>query len=293
MRRTTHRWDPCVQIRTASLQAFIKPGSERCLAFQSPVDAPVLAGRYISTNANLLGRIRDQIVHAVALLDPPIGAPTVVMEEAGLRVESARTVTNRRKKLRTIAASNGVKKLGPKEGRTIQVGNTRLTWKATGVDTGYGTSLYEMDLAPGSGIPLHSHPYAEVFYVIAGHTDFLRTDDYGQEEWVRCGPGDTLVAPMNALHAFHNRTGEPSRFISSSVYYHEVVLDRYGLSVDVNDPLPPRREPTKAEGDQFLQVLKDATKDHMYFPQASASSGLEVLREIEKRNSNAPAGRNA
>ena len=34
--------------------------------------------------------------------------------------------------LKVIAASNGVKKLGPKEGRTKQVGDVRLTWKATG-----------------------------------------------------------------------------------------------------------------------------------------------------------------
>jgi Cupin domain. len=98
--------------------------------------------------------------------------------------------------LKLIAASNGVKKLGPKEGRTKQVGDVRLTWKATGEDTGYATSFYEMDLPPGKGIPLHSHPYAEVFYVVMGHTDFLRVDKQGQEEWVRCGPGDTLVAPM-------------------------------------------------------------------------------------------------
>jgi quercetin dioxygenase-like cupin family protein len=67
-----------------------------------------------------------------------------------------------------IAASNGVKKLGPKEGRTKQVGDVRLTWKARGEDTGYATSFYEMDLPPGKGIPLHSHPYAEVFYVVMG-----------------------------------------------------------------------------------------------------------------------------
>jgi quercetin dioxygenase-like cupin family protein len=194
---------------------------------------------------------------------------------------------------RTIAASDGVKKLGPKEGRTIQVGNARLTWKATGADTGYATSLYEMDLPPGTGIPLHSHPYAEVFYVIAGHTDFLRIDEHGQEEWVRCGPGDTLIAPMNALHAFHNRTEKPSRFISSSVYYHEVLFNSYAQTVDVNDPLPPEREPTEEEANRYLQILKEAMKVHVYFPQASASSGLEVLHEIEKRNSNTPAGRNA
>jgi quercetin dioxygenase-like cupin family protein len=41
-----------------------------------------------------------------------------------------------------------------------------LTWKAMGLDTAYGTSLYEMDLAPGVGIPVHSHPYAEIYYII-------------------------------------------------------------------------------------------------------------------------------
>jgi quercetin dioxygenase-like cupin family protein len=65
--------------------------------------------------------------------------------------------------LNLIAASNGVKKLGPREGRTKQVGDVRLTWKATGEDTGYATSFYEMDPPPGEGIPLHSHPYARSF----------------------------------------------------------------------------------------------------------------------------------
>jgi quercetin dioxygenase-like cupin family protein len=197
---------------------------------------------------------------------------------------------NRReeKNLQTIAASQGVKKLGPREGRTKEVGGVRLTWKATGEDTGYANSIYEMDLPPGRGIPLHSHPYAEVFYVITGHTDFLRIDEHGQEEWVRCGPGDTLVAPMNALHAFHNRTDKPSRFLSSSGYYHEILLETFGRTVDVNDPLPPEKEPTEAEADQYLQVLKDAMRVHAYFPQANATSGLEVFRELGKRNKSIP-----
>ena len=187
--------------------------------------------------------------------------------------------------MQTIAASNGVKKVGPREGRTIQIGNARLTWKATGEDTGYTTSLYEMDLNPGTGIPLHSHPYAEVFYVISGHTDFLRIDEQGMEKWVRCGPGDTLVAPINALHAFHNRTDKPSRFLSSSVYYHQVALDRYGVPVHVDDPLPPVGEPSEAEAEQYLEVLKDAMGVHLYFPQANARNEVEVFREIEMRNS--------
>jgi quercetin dioxygenase-like cupin family protein len=186
--------------------------------------------------------------------------------------------------MKTIAASTGVKRVGPQQGRTIQIGNARLTWKATGVETGYGTSLYEMDLAPGVGIPVHSHPYAEVFYVISGHTDFLRFDEDGKEEWIRCGPGDTLIVAMNALHAFHNRTDRASRFISSSVYYHEVALDKYGLPIDVNAPPPPRGEPGEAEAGQYLEVLKDAMSVHMYFPQQNADNGLEVFRDLESRN---------
>jgi quercetin dioxygenase-like cupin family protein len=186
--------------------------------------------------------------------------------------------------MKTIVASQGVKKVAPGEGRTIQIGNARLTWKATGVDTAYGTSLYEMDLAPGVGIPVHSHPYAEVFYVLSGHTDFLRFDENGKEDWVRCGPGDTLVAAVNTLHAFHNRTEKPSRFLSASVYYHEVALDKYGLPVDVNDPMPSKAEPSEVEADQYLEVLKDAMSVHMYFPQQDAQNGLEVFRDIEKRN---------
>ncbi|MBV9877940.1 MAG: cupin domain-containing protein [Verrucomicrobia bacterium] len=187
--------------------------------------------------------------------------------------------------LKAIAASHGVRKLGPKEGRTIEVGGTRLTWKARGADTGYANSIYEMDLPPGKGIPTHSHPYAEVFYVITGQTDFLRIDEQGQEDWVRCGRGDTLIVPANALHAFHNRTDQPTRFLSSSGYYHEVALEKYGRGVDIDAPLPPDKEPDAQEAQQYLDVLKDATVNvQMYFPQATAESGLALVQQLAKRN---------
>jgi quercetin dioxygenase-like cupin family protein len=185
--------------------------------------------------------------------------------------------------LKAIDASYGVRKVGPKEGRTIEVGGVRLTWKARGADTGFANSIYEMELPPGKGIPIHSHPYAEVFYVIAGQTDFLRISEQGQEEWVQCGAGDTLIAPANALHAFHNRTDKLTRFFSSSNYYHEITLERYGHVVDVNAPLPPEKEPTEVEADQYLEVLADAMNFQMYFPQAKAASGLALLQELAKR----------
>jgi len=55
-------------------------------------------------------------------------------------------------------------------------------------------------------------------------------------------------------------------------------------TVDVNAPLPPEKEPTEAEAKQYLQVLKDAMRLQMYFPQAKANSGLAVFHELAKRN---------
>jgi hypothetical protein len=85
-------------------------------------------------------------------------------------------------------------------------------------------------------------------------------------------------------------TSRPSHFISSSVYDHEVFFETYAPTVDV-DPVPPKKEPTEAEGDQYLQLLKDAMRVHMYAPQANASSGLEVLRALESGTASLPLTR--
>ena len=192
--------------------------------------------------------------------------------------------TNQLQNSNAIAASYSVKKLGPKEGRTIELAGTRLTWKATGADTGYAHSIYQMDLPPGKGIPTHTHPYAEVYYVITGYTDFLRISEEGQEEWLRCGPGETLIVPANAFHTFHNRTDKPTRFLSFSNYYHEVALEKYGREVDIEAPLSPDKEPTEADAEQYLEVLKDAMSMQMYFPLSKAESGLAIFQELAKQN---------
>ena len=49
---------------------------------------------------------------------------------------------------------------------------------------------------------------------------------------------------------------------------------------------PPKERPARLR--QYLEVLKDAMGVHLYFPQANASNGLEVFREIEMRNSRHP-----
>jgi len=185
-------------------------------------------------------------------------------------------------KMQSISPSKAVRKLGHREGKTVQIGDARLTWKATGEDTGYTTSVYEMVLLPGKGIPLHSHPYAEVFYVLQGHTDFGTINDAGEEEWLRCAAGETVIAPINRLHAFHNRTDKPSRFLSVSVYHHEVLFNHLAQEVDVDSP---RSVDVNADPQQYLHLMREAMKDDMYFPQVNSQSGSEVLQELQDRSS--------
>ena len=134
-------------------------------------------------------------------------------------------------------SGHNVTKLGKREGRTIQIANLRLTWKAQGEETGYQFSIYEMTLAPEMGIPLHKHPYAEFFYVLEGQLDFARLNDKGALEWITCSAGESVTAPPNAPHTFHNHSSQPGKFMSVSNYYHEVMLNAGGTGVNIDDPL--------------------------------------------------------
>ena len=135
-------------------------------------------------------------------------------------------------------AGHNVIKLGRREGPTIQIADLRLTWKAQGQDTGYHFAVYEMTLAPDVGIPLHKHPYAEFFYVLDGQIDFARLSGKGEVEWVTGKSGESVTAPANAPHTFHNHTAQPATFLSVSNHYHEVMLNSGGTAVKIDDPQP-------------------------------------------------------
>ena len=55
-----------------------------------------------------------------------------------------------------------------------------------------------------------------------------------------------------------------------------------GVSVSSD---PSGQDAFAQEAQQYLEVLKDATVNvQMYFPQATAESGLAVFQELAKRN---------
>jgi quercetin dioxygenase-like cupin family protein len=110
--------------------------------------------------------------------------------------------------LLNIPSTEGVRKISPGEGESFDIAGAHLTWKVKGEDSAYAFSVCEQRLAPGDGVPLHSHAYPEVFYILHGVADFFRVVD-GKEDWFRCETGSTIILPPNALHAFYNKTSEP------------------------------------------------------------------------------------
>ncbi len=72
-----------------------------------------------------------------------------------------------------IPLGSGLRKVERNEGEKFDVAGVRFAWKVKGEDTGYAFSIYEQELEPGEGVPLHCHAYGEVFYALSGDIDFL------------------------------------------------------------------------------------------------------------------------
>jgi quercetin dioxygenase-like cupin family protein len=145
-----------------------------------------------------------------------------------------------------VAAHNVVKNERG-SGNATQIGDIRIIWKAEGQKTGFQFSVDEVTLQPGCGIPLHRHPFAEFFYVVSGEIDFALMNKEGAVEWVRCSFGDSIVAPPNAPHTFHNRGSKPATFVGVSTYQHELMLKSGGDPVVVTDPQPSTVAPGAVE----------------------------------------------
>lgn len=136
-----------------------------------------------------------------------------------------------------IPTHPGVKKLSPDEGEKTDIATQRIVWKVTAEDTDSAFSIYELEVLPGEGIPVHLHPYAEIFYVLAGEMSFAHYNS-DREEWITARAGDTVIATMRSLHAFHNRSDRPARFLSVSSCLHEAFFRDVGNRPAANDPPP-------------------------------------------------------
>ena len=83
------------------------------------------------------------------------------------------------------------------------------TFLQTSEETGGELTLIEIEAAPGGGTTPHYHKtYAEHFEVVKGA---LEVTVDGATQVLR--PGEKAVAPIDALHRWHNATGEQVVFL--------------------------------------------------------------------------------
>ena len=103
-------------------------------------------------------------------------------------------------------AGNGAYVLGPRQGRSIDLGAFRMTVKASGEQTNGAFSLLEADEPAGFGPPLHIHrDAAEAFYVLDGeYVIFVDGREYV------CPAGSFIYVPAGLAHGFRVG-GVPSR----------------------------------------------------------------------------------
>lgn len=106
-------------------------------------------------------------------------------------------------------------------------------------ETGDHFCIAEAVVPPGVGIPLHSHPDVEMFYVIEGELRLMRMVNNTPDEMI-VGTNQAGFVPSNALHGFINAGTIAARVIITCTKGLEQFLMEAGTPVDRNAaPQPP------------------------------------------------------
>lgn len=95
-----------------------------------------------------------------------------------------------------------------------------------------------MALVPGTGIPMHIHPFAEFFYVLEGAVEVNGLDGDGRRTTWRAAVGEGALAPANMPHGLHNGSDASARFLSVATFEHEEAFNR--IERAMAEPVAPR-----------------------------------------------------
>ncbi|MBM3525419.1 MAG: cupin domain-containing protein [Alphaproteobacteria bacterium] len=85
----------------------------------------------------------------------------------------------------------------PGEARSLRVLGDRIDVLLSAVESGGGFEMFDIRSARGDGPPLHSHAWAEAYFVLEGEVDLV----IGPRRVVG-RPGHFLYAPGDTLHTF-------------------------------------------------------------------------------------------
>jgi mannose-6-phosphate isomerase-like protein (cupin superfamily) len=106
--------------------------------------------------------------------------------------------------------SGGPRKIGPADGRLVDIQSAGVRFMVWSEETGGGFSLVEHPIPPhGLVAPLHKHSREDEYsYVLEGRMGALLGDDVVQAE-----VGDLVFKPRNQWHTFWNAGDGPCRVL--------------------------------------------------------------------------------
>ena len=85
----------------------------------------------------------------------------------------------------------------------------RLSFSRTNDSDGEEVLHVEIWLDPGGGVTPHIHPAMEErFEVLEGNPSFL-----SGRAWSTAAPGETVLVPAGARHAYRNRSGQTAHMV--------------------------------------------------------------------------------
>lgn len=111
-------------------------------------------------------------------------------------------------------------------------------------------ALFEAVIPPQVGIPLHSHPDIEVFYVLDGQLEVAYQSTERPEQFVVEAQQGALI-PSNARHGFMNRSNIPARVLISCTRG----LEAFFFEAGVPDPAS-EMPPSPAEIERVLNIAR-------------------------------------
>jgi|SRR5215472_7527550 len=121
----------------------------------------------------------------------------------------------------------------------------------SGADTGGAFCLLEVSLAPGIGVPRHTHTREdESYYVISGELEVT----VGDEVFV-LKAGDSLMAPRNIPHEIRNSGNVENHFlvVFSPSGFEDFIMAA-ALPAPSNAPAPTQRQLQAADEDPSIAV---------------------------------------
>jgi quercetin dioxygenase-like cupin family protein len=153
--------------------------------------------------------------------------------------------------------SSEVTILGTAEGRAFDLLGARFLIKARCEKTDGAFCILQMEIPPAAGVPLHHHPYAEIFHVLSGRPEFSRIQN-GSEQRLATEAGETIVVPANAPHGLFNWDSTPARLLVIATSRHQSFFAAAGVAADPSQP------PTPATEAELQRVVRIASQHTMF-----------------------------